>query len=233
MEKIHAVITANSGAHGFAAKMLDYTLNFNISKLDEITIITDFKSPDVCAIADKYNLKYIKTDLFYRNNSSYDRGAVLSEFLIDKNGWMLQLDCDILLPKIFKSQVNLKTLNKDIMYGSRRIMFENLKEAEVWHDTGHYDEKIYCPIGFCYGYFQLFNMESQAVLASNKYNIYPSSGHIGDHDVWFRSKWGIIIDRNENVSNFCVIGDLKELPFKVAHLGLPSVNNEKNLDLFN
>lgn len=232
MDKIHAVITANSGKNGFNARMLDYTLNLNVSKLDQITIITDLISPDICAVADKYNLKYIKTDLFYRNKSTYDRGAVLSEFLINKNGWMLQLDCDIILPKDFKSKINLENLNKDIMYGARRIMFESVQEANAWQETNSYNEKIYCPIGFCYGYFQLFNMESQAVLASNKNNIYPSSGHIGDHDVWFRSKWGLIIDRNENTANFIVIGDLKELPFKVGHLGFPSVNNEKNLNIF-
>jgi len=233
MNKIHAVITAAGGIDNLSAKMLDYTLQYNINQLDEITIITDLKSEEVVNVANKYNLKYIKTNTFYKNNATYDRGLVLSEFLIDKKGWILHMDCDILLPEYFKESISKQTLDKNIMYGSRRIMFENIKDADIWYRSDKLDENIFCPIGFCYGYFQMFNMESEAIILSDKNHIYPNSGHIGEHDIWFRNKWGLLIDTNNDINNFKIIGNLKELPFKVGHLGHSSVNNPANKDFFN
>lgn len=233
MNKIHTVITAVGGIDNLSAKMLDYTLKYNIDQLEEITIITDFKSQEVVNVANKYNLKCIKTNTFYKNNSTYDRGLVLSEFLIDKKGWILHMDCDILLPKHFKERLSKQILDKNVMYGSRRIMFENLKDAEIWHKSDQSDKGIFCPIGFCYGYFQMFNMESQAIILSDKNHVYPNSGHIGEHDVWFRNKWGLLIDTNNDINNFKIIGNLQELPFKVGHLGNSGVNNPANKDFFN
>lgn len=232
MNKIHAVITATEGANNLSPRMLDYTLKFNTNQLEEVTIITDFKSQEVVDIANKYNLKYIKTELFYKNNAVFDRGLVLSDFLMDKKGWILHLDCDILLPKSFKDIISKKTLDKNIIYGSRRIMFENLKDAEIWYESNQVNKNIFCPIGFCYGYFQMFNMESESLSSSSKNSIYPNSGHIGDHDVWFRNKWGILIDTNNDIKNFNVIGNIEELPFKVAHLGFSSVDNPLNSNFF-
>ena len=233
MNQVHTVITASGGIDGLSAKMLDYTLNKNINELEKITIITDLKSKDISDISYKYNLDCIKTDEFYINGSEYARGHVLSKFLKNKNGWILQLDCDIVLPKNFKLIIDNLNLNKNIMYGSRRIMFDKLKQAEKWHETNEYDAEIFCPLGFCYGYFQLFNIESEQIQSSDKDNIYPDSGHIGEHDVWFRNKWGTIIDTNNDPGLFKIFGNLKELPFKVGHLGHSSVNNPLNKDFFN
>ena len=138
----------------------------------------------------------------------------------------------------------VKALYNDIVTGISKEQFleyrknvltetDKLKQAEKWHETNEYDAEIFCPLGFCYGYFQLFNIESEQIQSSDKDNIYPDSGHIGEHDVWFRNKWGTIIDTNNDPGLFKIFGNLKELPFKVGHLGHSSVNNPLNKDFFN
>lgn len=233
MNQIHTVITAVGGIDNLVSKMLKYTLKFNIKELKEITIITDFRNPEIEKIANYYNINCIKTDLFYSNGAQYSRGKVLSRFLSDKNGWILHMDSDILLPKDSGKILEQIELNSEIMYGSRRIMFESLVDAENWYNNKELKNNIFCPLGFCYGYFQLFNMSSAAVKSSDQNMIYPDSGYIGEHDVWFRNKWGIIIDTDNNPSIFKIMGNLSELPFKIGHLGHSGVNNILNKNFFN
>lgn len=240
--KIKAIITATDGTNALAAKMLNYTLQYNLKQIDDILIVTDSKSPIVESVCKKYNIQYIKTDRFYENNTSYDRGKVLSDVLKEeKDGWILHLDSDILLPKNFKEKINEINLDKNILYGSRRIMFETLKNAEEWFLNNGNPEELsnHIPYGYCWGYFQLFNMKSIVIERSNKDAIYPASGHIGDHDEWFKNKWGIMIEHPYVKGRFLagendlkVIGNICELPFLVGHLGVPSVNNKLNDTFF-
>jgi hypothetical protein len=240
--KIKGITTATDGTNSLAAKMLDYTLKYNLDQIDDILIVTDYKSPNVESVSKKYNIQCIKTDKFYENNATYDRGKVLSEILKEeKDGWILHLDSDILLPKDFKQKINQIDLDKNILYGSRRIIFETLKNTEEWFLKNGNPEELsnHIPYGYCWGYFQLFNMKSIVIERSNKDSIYPASGHIGDHDEWFKNKWGVMIEHPYVKGRFLpgendlkVMGNIRELPFLVGHLGVPSVNNKLNDSFF-
>ena len=65
MNKIKIITTATDGANRLTAKMLNYTLQYNLNQVDDLLIITDFKSPDVESVCKKHNIQYIKTDKFY------------------------------------------------------------------------------------------------------------------------------------------------------------------------
>ena len=242
LNKIKIITTATDGANRLTAKMLNYTLQYNLNQVDDVLIITDFKSPDVESVCKKHNTQYIKTDKFYENGAPFDKGKVLSQILKEeKHDWILHLDSDILLPKSFKEKINQINLDKNILYGSRRIIFETLKNAEEWFLNNGNPEELsnHIPYGYCWGYFQLFNMKSIAIEKSNKDSIYPASGHVAEHDEWFRDKWGMMIEKPYINGKFLagehelnVIGNICELPFLVGHLGVPSLNNKLNNTFF-
>jgi hypothetical protein len=242
-KSIKVITTATGGVEGLSAKMLDYTLKHNLNQVDDIIIATDFASPDVEKVCNKYNIKFIKTNKFYENNAKFDKGKVISQILKDEtNGWVLHMDCDILLPKSFRKDIQDFYLDKNVLYGARRIMFRDLKDAEQWFIKDENPIKLSdeIPYGYCWGYFQLFNMQSLQILNSNKEELYPSSGHVGDSDGWFRNRWGVMIEKSYKKGQFMpakndliVIGNIIELPFLVGHLGVSSVNNQQNIDFFN
>ena len=241
MNKIKAITTATESKYGLTAKMLNYTLQHNLDQLDDFLIATDFQSPEVERVCNKYNIPFIKTSKFYENNAVFDKGKVISYILKTiKTGWVLHIDCDILLPKNFKQKINSLNLNKNKLYGSRRIMFEDIKKAKAWLDDGNPEDLCdLIPYGYCWGYLQLFHMDSPQIKFSDPDNIYPASGHVGDSDGWFRDKWGMMKEKSYKKGQFypdkddlIVVGNIEELPFLVGHLGHSSLNNELNKNFF-
>lgn len=221
------------------SKILNYTLNKNLNQIDEFIIATDYQSPEVEKICLKYNVKFIKTAKFYENNAEFDKGKVISTILKNiKSGWVLHIDSDILLPKFFKEKINEIKLDKNKLYGARRIMFSNLQNAEKWFFGNENPENLsdHIPYGYCWGYFQLFNMESPQLQTSDPENIYPSTGTVYDGDAWFRNKWGLMIEKYyqkgklyPEKEDLIVKGNLEELPFFVGHLGQKNSNTEFEL----
>jgi len=242
-KNIKIITTATGGINNLTSKMLNYTLKYNLDKVNDIIIATDFSSPEIEDVCNKYNIKYIKTNNFYANGAPFDKGKVISEILKNEtDGWILHMDCDILLPNDFVTKINNMYLDKNILYGARRIMFKTLNDAEEWFLNNKNPEDLSdeIPYGYCWGYFQLFNMQSLQILNSEKSNIYPSSGHVGDSDGWFRSKWGVMIEKSYKKGQFfptrndlIIMGNIIELPFLVGHLGVSSVNNKLNINFFN
>lgn len=228
--QITAIITAaEKSSYNQISKILDYTLGRNLNQIDEFIIATDYQSPEVEKTCQKYNIKFIKTNKFYENNTQFDRGKVVSAILKNiKSGWILHMDADILLPKNFKEKINTINFNKNKLYGARRIMFSNLTNAERWFygDENLEDLSNYIPYGYCWGYFQLFNMESPQIQISDPDNIYPSTGTVYEQDGWFRSKWGLMKENYykkgrlfPDKDDLIVQGNIEELPFFVGHLG--------------
>lgn len=242
MNRIKAITTATENESGLTSRMLDYTLKYNINQIDDFLIATDFQSPEVEKVCNKYNIPFIKTSKFYENNAVFDKGKVISYMLKGiKTGWVLHIDCDILLPKNFKEKINNVNLDKNKLYGARRIMFEDLKKSEAWFNDNENPENLcdLIPYGYCWGYFQLFHMDSPQIKFSHPDNIYPASGHVGDSDGWFRDKWGMMKEKSykkgqfyPNKDDLIVVGNIEELPFLVGHLGHSSLNNELNKNFF-
>jgi len=243
VNKILAITTATTKVATLPAKMLDFTLKYNLNQIDDILIITDFHSEEIERVCNKYNVKFIKTSKFYENGATFDKGKVISNVLKNiKNQWVLHIDCDILLPKSFKDQINKLTLDKNKLYGARRIMFKNLENVKKWFDFNESPQTLsdLIPYGYCWGYFQLFNMDSAQIRLSDPNNIYPASGHVGDSDGWFRNKWGIMKEKDYKKDKFLpsaedlmVAGNIEELPFLVGHLGDSNVTLNNNQDFFN
>jgi len=230
--KITAIITAvekKDSLDNQISKIFDYTVGKNLNQIDEFIIATDYQSLEVERICQKYNIKFIKTNGFYENNAQFDRGKVVSAILKSiKSGWILHMDADILLPKDFKQKINTINFNKNKLYGARRILFSNLTKVKRWFDMDEDPEAVsdYIPYGYCWGYFQLFNMESPQVQTSDPENIYPSTGTVYEQDGWFRNKWGLMKENYykkgklfPDQEDLIVKGNIEELPFFVGHLG--------------
>lgn len=229
MNKILAITTATEGVNNLTSKILDYTLKYNINQIDDFIIITDYQSPEIEAICQKYNVKFIKTAKFYENGAPFDKGKAISQVLKNiSSGWVLHLDCDILLPKNFKEEINKINLVLNKLYGARRIMFSNLEMVKKWFHENKNPEDLsdHIPYGYCWGYFQLFNMDSPQIKMSDIENIYPSNGTVYEGDGWFRNKWGLMIEKYyqkgkilPDPEDVIVKGNIEELPFFVGHLG--------------
>jgi len=230
--QITAIITAaenKTGSYNQISKILDYTLGKNLDQIDEFIIATDYQSPEVEKICQKYSIKFIKTNKFYENNAQFDRGKVVSSILKNiKSGWILHMDADILLPKDFKQKINTINFNKSKLYGARRIMFSDLTKTKKWFYANENPEDLsdHIPYGYCWGYFQLFNMESPQIQTSDPENIYPSTGTVYEQDGWFRNKWGFMKENYykkgklfPEEEDLIVKGNIEELPFFVGHLG--------------
>lgn len=224
--------------------LLETTISENQSELDNIIVITNTTDSDTEQLCIKKSIKYIKTDIFYRNGDKFNRGMAYNQvFNIFKDylDWVLLLDADIVLPKNFKKQ--FFDINPDInmMFSSRRYSIETYED---WISVKNNPEKLknyllYRGIG--YGYFQLFNFKSEIIKNLDKIKnglIYPHNfPTVANADWIFRNYWSDWIfdpplDDNSNLHNLAnndrpYNSDLlRELPFKVCHLGESSKSSE-------
>jgi hypothetical protein len=154
--------------------------------------------------------------------------------LKDELDWVLLLDADIVLPKNFKKQ--FFDINPDIntMFSCRRYSIETYEDW-IKVKNNHENLKNYLLYrGIGYGYFQLFNFKSEIIKNLYKINnglIYPHNFPTAANADWiFRNYWSDWIfdpplDNDPNLHNLANNDRpynnnlLKELPFKVCHLG--------------
>lgn len=234
MSKITSIIAAVN-----YDDLLDITLTQNKHNFDEVIIITDNKDLKTQELTKKHNVKCYTTDIFYINNSKFNRGmaynAILEE-LKEKLDWVLLMDADIVLPKNFRDLFLNLNPDKECFYGCRRYDVQTYEEWIKIKESPELlkDYLLYRGIG--YGYFQLFNFNSRIIqnfIENKNIIIYPPYPTVAEGDWKFRNYWGDYIydpcpindpdfhhlKNNDYATNF-----LKELPFEVIHLGVAGVN---------
>ena len=100
MNKITAIIAAVN-----YDDLLEITLTENKHNFDEVVIITDNKDLKTQELAKKHKVKCFVTDIFYINNSKFNRGmaynAVLNA-LKHELDWVVLMDADVVLTKDLK-----------------------------------------------------------------------------------------------------------------------------------
>jgi hypothetical protein len=226
--------------------LLKETLSQNVKELFDISIITDLKDQETKDLCMEFNVKCYQTDLFYINNSKFNRGMVLNAFLNKfKNelDWVLLLDADIVVPKDFEKLFFDLSPDINVMYGCRRY---DVQEYQDWKKVQeNYENLINYRLfrGVGYGYFQLFNFKSEIIknlsLNSDKI-IYPPLPTVSEADWIFRNYWSDWIfdpplnnDPNQhNIPNNDRPKNpnlLTQLPFNVIHLGEAGKNSYERL----
>jgi hypothetical protein len=226
--------------------LLDITLSENKKSLDQIIIITNTTDEKTKKLCEKHDVICMQTDIFYINDSKFNRGMAYNlvfDSIKENLGWTLLMDADIVLPNNFSEEFFKVNPDKEYFYGCRRYGVDTYKE---WMEVKNNPENLKKHTlfrGIGYGYFQLFNFKSEIIqnfIKNNDKYIYPPYPTVAEGDWVFRNRWSDWIfdpqlndapnqhdiinnDRAENP------GKLKELSFKVIHLGQTGRNESSRI----
>ncbi len=206
---------------------LDYfkiAYSHNKHEFDEIIVVTDNFDTQTSKFCEYNNIQCIKTNDFYFNSHSFDRGKAINHgFLSIKNpDWVCHIDADTFVPIGFKEQVKNILNDNNLFFGAERVIFQNYEEYCRW-TNGEKDDNFESPFGWGFGYFQCFNWNSNIVKNTKDINnLYPSNHNCCESDWKFRSKWGEFVFG----TNFAQYhGNIRKLPFKVYNVGAHGKNH--------
>jgi len=116
--KFEAVITCwNYG------DFLAETLPFAISQLDRVVVVTDHEDSLTRGICDRWSVECIGTDAFSEKGDTFNKGSGINLGLaaLRQQGWLIQLDADIVLPPQFRNMIDKSGLQRDCIYGAERF----------------------------------------------------------------------------------------------------------------
>ncbi len=200
---------------------LDYlriATHHNVGQFDDMVVVTSMDdTATINWIQSQPYITPVYTDAFYRNGATFNKGLALSEGLnalksICEPDWIGIFDADTFVGPDFRQQVTTLGLDKECMYGARRVLLPTFEEYErLWKDDL---DTFTCPEGFGFGWTQLINWNSEAIKSCKPGEWYPGGPNCRDIDWVFREKWGGF-DVPYTVPN----RNLKELPFRVFNLG--------------
>jgi len=113
------------------ADFLEPVIIANKAFFDKWVIVTDTKDIVTKELCDKYNLICVQTDVFYEGGAPFRKYAGINEGVkhLDKDGWILFLDGDIVLSKWARRVLESRKLDTNKIYGIDRV---NCKGYERW-----------------------------------------------------------------------------------------------------
>jgi len=164
---------------------LKHTLSQNKQFFDKIVVVTDDKDLDTKKVCDFYGVECVCTGLVYEGDSKVpNKGIAINEGLkrLDLDGWVIQLDADIWLPKLTRELLDRFPLQKDHIYGVDRFMCNSYEDwmkflnenKKPMHESWIYMHTDFFPIGtrlvqykgegyWPIGFFQLWNPNGSGV----------------------------------------------------------------------
>lgn len=201
---------------------ISYEKNLAAGIFDHFIVITDSKDQVTYDFCIKNNITVVRTDIFYKNGAVFNKGAAINEgFKVLKyKDWVAFMDADTFVPLDFKTRVDFNKLNKEFMYGCERVLLKTPVDL-LAHESGALDSNFEIPEGFGYGFFQLFNWQSEVIK-----NCQP--GHWSTHnspncqnsDWMFRNQWGDFVGSHAKWT-----GKFDRLGFPVYNLGQHGENH--------
>lgn len=201
--------------------LLEITLPLNKEYFDDFIVITtkeDIKTQEVCL---KNNVRFITTDLFYKDGTKFNRGACYNlalKYLKYNNSWVLFLDSDIVLSKDYRSKLELERLDKNKCYGvARRFCWTYNEWIEYKENRKNINDLLRVP-GYMCGFYQLWHQDSECL--KDKVEVYPGNYPSTEQsDIAFLYNWCQPPDPKPE----------KQDHLDVIHLGPPSIfNNGKD-----
>lgn len=233
------------------ADMLAITLPLNLSSFDSITVWTAPGEEAVQQVCREYGVDCYTTDAFHRDGDPFNRGRaynVAFRELIGKRmektdspeGWVCQLDSDIVMPKGWRPAFETLPPDPECFYGARRY---NVETAEQWAaiqaDPAELNNALlYRGIG--YGFLQCWNGISSTFIKAwnatqgNPHPEYPD-GSTADwqwRNMWGDCPWNPPTQPPDHILDHSVAGPvdpptglLRQLPFNVIHLGITGQND--------
>ena len=163
------IVTTCVGRSSF----LRETLPLNKPKVDNIIVVTTPTDYETQRICNGEGATCIQTDSFYMHNAPFDKGRAMNKGLgsLLHHDWVIFIDCDVLLLPTHVNFFKDKSLNKDCLYGCRRIILETRQKYQDFIKTvalnpQTFDVNKYInddPKELGVGFFQFFNMSSSVI----------------------------------------------------------------------
>ncbi len=200
--KIEAVTTCVNNAD-----FLAHSLPLNLRYFDRIVVVTAPEDAATKRVCDHWRVKYHATDSLRTRWNEFRKGVGINEGLekLDRDGWVVHMDADIILPSHFREIIEGADLDPAMIYGIDRAEFKSFEDWTAFHGdpepqvhgngifihTTHHGQTLgtrvmfkdrggYIPIGF----FQMWHP------GESKISKYPE-GHTnaGREDSLFGALW--------------------------------------------
>lgn len=201
----------------------------NLALFDDYIIVTHQRDTETVAWTQAHKeVTPVYTDAFYRNGATFNKGLALTEGLSALHGtlaqqgvtpeWVAVMDADTFVPPDWREQLKRANLDKEWMYGARRVLLPTWADYErLWTDD---IESFESPKGFGFGWLQLFHWQSAAFQSRAAEGWYPQSNDCTECDWRFFRAFGDLVPGYESAT-----GRIAELPFKVFNLGPHGANH--------
>lgn len=169
----------------------------NHKYLDEWVVVTSPDDSDTIDLCKGYdNITLVKTDCFYRDGASFNKGCAVNMGLshASKEGWIVILDADIVLCKNFREILNSCNLSIATLYGTPRLFAEEESQYIEYRDSESDSTRMFrkrqsfrrTPIG----YFQLFHSINLNLPVFSVLHPYPDDHSDATHsDMVFMNKF--------------------------------------------
>jgi hypothetical protein len=133
---------------------LAWTLPVNRQFFDKLVVVTSTKDTKTQLLCHYWQVPCIPVDI--TEDFPFNKGRMINEGLktLDGDGWVLQLDADIMLPPKFRNIMNELDLDQNGLYGADRLMVKDMKEwldfwlePELIHECNTYLHLTSFPVG--------------------------------------------------------------------------------------
>lgn len=166
--------------------ILEITIDRMVQNVDSLTVVTtpsDEKTIKLCESRKSVNI--LKTESFYSKGAKFRKGMAVEEGfdLIGRDGWILVIDADILLPE----KMNLPELRPGKLYSPYRRILPRADLAKANMEPSSWSNLEKFNDGEFAGYFQLFHGSDQVLAKKPWYGI--DWMHAGGCDSVFERKW--------------------------------------------
>jgi hypothetical protein len=184
------------------------TLPHNISVLDNLVVVTSPEDTATQTLCKEWSVDFYTTDAVADDGDSFNKSAAINLGLarLKHNGFIIQLDADIVLPPQLRQILQAHRPDEDCIYGAKRfrvigysnwLAFEqDLLNEPLWRlkclsvppalslgATLLHGERGYVPIG----YFQLFH--SKYLYSPFSFSYPEARGTAEQEDVLFALQW--------------------------------------------
>src|SRR5579859_5826178 len=98
---------------------LAWAIPWNKGFFERWIIVTDSRDTATQRLCDYHHVQYAVTDDFYKDERAFVKGAGINAGLaqLDRDGWVVHLDADIVLPPRTRDLLQRADLRPDHVYG--------------------------------------------------------------------------------------------------------------------
>jgi len=204
MSKFEAVITCAA-----YSDFLAHTLPLNKALFDKLIVVAPPEDKETQRVCEYWHVQCVKSDRMETHWGRFRKGCGINDGLaeLDKTGWLVHLDADIVLPPLFRKVMEGLDLDPAYIYGVDRFMVPSfeawakffgapklLQENETWVHLAAFDVGVrvmhahqYVPIGFT----QIWHAQS-GMLKYPEEHANAARGDMAFAELWPRNKRGFI-----------------------------------------